>query len=270
MNINDYYISENEKPLDRIVENGGFCAIFRTICCIGDSLSSGEIQTVKEDGSCGYYDLYEYSWGQYIARMTGAKVYNFSKGGMSAKEYLDSFADSKGFWGCDKIAQAYIMALGVNDLFGFNREVGSVNDIDLDDYSKNKETFAGQYGKIAQKVREISPDSKLFFMTMPKETSDDDMRRRKKADHARLLNNLTRVFDNSYVIDLFEYAPVYDEKFKYNFYFNSHMNPAGYLLTAKMIASYIDYIIRKNPKTFETAALIGTGIDTGVTQGNIK
>ena len=44
MNINDYYILENEKPLDRLVSVGGFCGIFRTICCIGDSLSSGDLR----------------------------------------------------------------------------------------------------------------------------------------------------------------------------------------------------------------------------------
>ena len=42
MNINDFYIAEKEKPLDRILNDGGFCGIFRTIACIGDSLSSGE------------------------------------------------------------------------------------------------------------------------------------------------------------------------------------------------------------------------------------
>ena len=42
MNILEYMgILENEKPLDRIVTDGGFCGIFRRIACIGDSLSSG-------------------------------------------------------------------------------------------------------------------------------------------------------------------------------------------------------------------------------------
>ena len=115
MNIHEYLqVDENEKPLDRIVTDGGFCGIFRTIACIGDSLSSGEFESLKEDGTKSYHDFYEYSWGQYIGRSCSSKVYNFSKGGMSAKEYIESFADAKGYWDSDKLAQAYIIALGVN------------------------------------------------------------------------------------------------------------------------------------------------------------
>ena len=59
MNINDFYITENEKPLERILNDGGFCGIFRTIACIGDSLSSGEFETIDSDGKHSYYDFYD-------------------------------------------------------------------------------------------------------------------------------------------------------------------------------------------------------------------
>ena len=36
------------------------------------------------------------------------------------------------------------------------------------------------------------------------------------------------------------------------------MNPAGYLFTAQLIASYMDYIIRHNMSGFAQAGLIGT------------
>ena len=39
-----------------------------------------------------------------------------------------------------------------------------------------------------------------------------------------------------------------------------HLNPSGYILTAQMIDSYIDYIVRHNPKDFEAVGFIGTGI----------
>lgn len=38
----------------------------------------------------------------------------------------------------------------------------------------------------------------------------------------------------------------------------------GYLLTAKITALYIDYIVCSHPKDFMTSGLIGTGIDVGV------
>lgn len=44
MDLYEYMnVGENEKPLDRIVTDGGFCAIFRTIACIGDNLASGGV-----------------------------------------------------------------------------------------------------------------------------------------------------------------------------------------------------------------------------------
>jgi lysophospholipase L1-like esterase len=257
MNILEYMsVGENEKPLDRIVTDGGFCAIFRTIGCIGDSLSSGEFESKKPDGTKAYHDFYEYSWGQYIARSAGSKVYNFSKGGMTAQVYMESFADASGFFGRDKLCQAYIIAFGVNDLFGRNMEVGSVADINKDDYTKNAQTFAGYYAQIIQRLKVLQPRAKFFLVGMPRENNEKDEKRK---EHRDLLQSLTEFFDRTYLIDLFEYAPVYDDAFKQK-YFLGHMTPTGYILTARMIESYIDYIIRKNPKDFSQVGLIGTDL----------
>ena len=47
---------ENEIPLEELVEDGGFSAIFRKIGCVGDSLSSGGHESLNEDGVKGYHD----------------------------------------------------------------------------------------------------------------------------------------------------------------------------------------------------------------------
>lgn len=248
---------ENEKPLDNLqVINGGYTAVFRTIACVGDSLSSGEFESLNSEGQKRYHDMFEYSWGQYIARAAGCKVYNFSRGGMTAAAYIDSFAQENGFWDKDKASQAYIIALGVNDLFGRKMPVGCVDDI-AENYKANKQTFAGYYGAIVQRLKEISPDAKFFFMTIPK--SDREEALEKEADkHAELLHSLTERFENSYVIDLRKYAPVYDAEFKKQFFLGGHMSPAGYILTAQMVMSYIDYIVRHNMRDFKQVGFIGT------------
>ncbi|MBQ2256223.1 MAG: hypothetical protein II330_05125, partial [Clostridia bacterium] len=117
MNINEFYAIPDEKPLDNLVSDGGFVGIFRSIACVGDSLSSGELESMTPDGQRGYHDIYDISWGQYIARMAGTKVYNFSRGGMTAREYLQSFGEANGYWNPELACQAYIMALGCNDLW---------------------------------------------------------------------------------------------------------------------------------------------------------
>lgn len=245
---------ENEKPLDRLVDGYSHTSVFRRMAFVGDSLSSGEFETRDKDGKAGYHDLYEYSWGQYIARKNGLFAYSFSRGGMSAKEYIESFAEERGFWDKDKACQAYVIALGVNDVFNMNMEIGSIDDIDPEDYTKNKPTYMGYYAQIVSRYKEISPDAKFFFVTLP----DDINRNKEKLDGViNAIYSLSEYFDNSYVIDLFKYGPKYDEKFREIFYLYGHMNPSGYIFTAKMIDSYIDYIVRHNPEAFKTAGLIG-------------
>ena len=257
MNIYEYIeVKENEKPLDRIVTDGGFCGIFRTIGCIGDSLSSGEFESKDEDGKHGYHDFYEYSWGQYIARSAGCKVYNFSCGGMTAKNYMENYADANGFWEKDKACQAYIIALGVNDIIHDKIALGDVDDICLEDYKKNAQTFAGYYGQIIQKVKLLQPRAKIFLVSIPRFGNEKDEKRKA---HRDLLEKMTKLFNDCYLIDLFTYAPEYNEVFQEKF-FLGHMTPMGYVLSARMIESYIDFIIRKNPKEFNQVGFIGTDL----------
>lgn len=258
MNIYEYMsVKDDEKPLDRIVTDGGFCAIFRSIACIGDSLSSGEFESLKPDGTKRYHDFFEYSWGQFIARSTGAKVYNFSRGGMTAKEYVEDFADKMGFWDKGKLCQAYIIALGVNDVMNQNTEIGSVCDVCMNDPSKNAPTFAGYYAQIIQKIKALQPRAKIFLVSMPKNGDDKDVPKRKAVRD--LLDEFTRLFDRTYLIDLYTYAPINDEEYGKRFRLG-HMTPTGYVLTARMIESYIDFLIRKYPDDFSQVGFIGTDL----------
>lgn len=250
--------AKEEKPLDRLVDGYSFTSVFRRMAFIGDSLSSGEFETCDPEGNKRYHDLYEYSWGQYIARKNGLLAYNFSRGGMTAKEYIESFAEQRGFWDADKAAQAYVIALGVNDLYGQNQPIGSLDDVHPEDYTKNAQTFIGYYGMIISRYKEISPDAKFFFMTFPREAHR--IGDAKTVAMRELLYGLCEIFDNCYVLDLYEYGPDYDEEFRRNFYLLGHLNPQGYILTAQMVDSYIDYIVRHNPEDFKTVGFVGTDI----------
>lgn len=258
MDWNKELYNKNEKPLDKLVDGYSHTSVFRTIAFVGDSLSSGEFETRDAEGNPGYHDLYDYSWGQYIARKNGLKAYNFSRGGMTAKEYIESFAEENGMWDQEKACQAYVIALGVNDIYNKGMEIGNLSDVDNQDYRNNKPTFAGYYGAIIQRYKEISPDAKFFFVTFPRSGSSE----KEEQTHQMidLLYSFAEHFENSYVIDLYQYGPVYDEEFKENFYMYGHLNPNGYILTARIVDSYIDYIVRHNPKDFQTIGFVGTNI----------
>lgn len=249
------FFEPDEQPLDNLVSDGGFCGIFRTIACVGDSLSSGEYELVTPDGARHYNDMFEYSWGQYMARMAGCKVYNFSRGGMTAKEYMESFGEANNFFDPEKAAQAYIFALGCNDILNISQAPGSLDDIHDDDPSKNADTFAGWMGRLVARYKEIAPDAKFFFVTMPMENLPSDPLRRAQGE---IMYMLAEHYSNSYVIDLAKYMPVYDQDFKDKFFLEGHMNPMGYLLTGKVMVSYIDYIIRHDLDNFKHVGYINT------------
>lgn len=252
---------ENELPLEKLTEDGGFSAVFRKIGCIGDSLSSGEHESLNEEGKTGWHDYYEHSWGQYMARTTGATVYNFSKGGMTAKEYCEKFAEEKGFWSPELRCDAYIIALGVNDATQCGNDLGNIEtDVDFDDWHNNKPTFAGYYAQIIQRLREIEPKSRIFLMTCPHGTPENEMRKGAAYDiEQKMMYEFAEKFDFTYVLDFRKYAPVYDEEFKKRFFLGGHLNVMGYVLTAKMVMSYVDYIIRHNTEDFVQVGFIGKG-----------
>ncbi len=249
MNMDLYINNENEKPLDNIVSDGGFASIFRTVGVIGDSLASGEFESLKEDGTRGYHDYFEYSWGQFLGRMCGSKVYNFSRGGMTAAEYWKTFADENRFWDAKYACDAYIIALGANDIGGRNQAVGKKDDCD----GEEKDTFSWYYGNIIKRLKSIQPRAKFFLFTFPRGD-------RTKDEHKKLMYDFSEKFSNTYVLDFDTYGPVYDEEFKKRFFLLGHMNPMGYMLTAKMTASYIDYIVRHNYDDFKEVGYIGTDL----------
>lgn len=259
MNWEEYLYPINEKPLDKLVKGYSYTSVFRKIAFVGDSLSSGEFETVNNNGDAGYHDLFEYSFGQYIARHNGLCAYNFSRGGMTAKWYLDSYADDHGYWDYNKAAQAYVIALGANDLVFAKMEPGDISDIDTTDPQKNKMTFIGCYAAIVQRYKQIAPDAKFFFVTFTKNSQKEF--EQQAIIHRKAMYTLAEYFNNAYVIDLYEYGPAHDEKFKEEYFMYGHMTPAGYLLTAQLIDSYIDYIVRTNPMDFKTAGFINTNIE---------
>lgn len=258
-------MKDYDLPLSDIIRDGGMMNIFRSIGCIGDSLSSGEFE-YDNHGEKGYWDCYEYSWGKQIERITGIEMTNFSRGGLTAFQlYMDAdtgtspVEDINRLFNPANAKQAYIIALGVNDLKGqgnlqtfYGGEVGNAEtDIDLVDYTRNRGTFTGWYAKIIQRLQTIQPDAKFFLVTMPREDGSEE-------GFVRIINAIAGKLRNCYVIDLYSYAPPYDEAFRKK-YFCGHMNAMGYLLTAHFFMTYIDWIIRHNPEDFKYVQFIGSG-----------
>lgn len=253
---------QEENPIATIKQTPGMTAIFRNWGFIGDSLCSGEMECWEKGRErVTYKDMYEYSWGQQLCRLCGAEGYNYSYGGQTAKGWIEK--ESARTWAGAKLTprQAYIIAMGVNDHNPKQNIVkGDVaTDIDTLDYNKNAQTFAGYYAGIIQRVHSVSPGAKIFLVTRPRSNSETED---EYDQWNEVIRGIAKMFKNVYLIDLYKYAPAYDKSFKAEHYLNGHLSAEGYLYTAYMFMTYIDWIVRNNPDEFKDVPLIGTSYKT--------
>ena len=256
MDISFFETKNNEKPLENIKENCGFAGIFKEIGVVGDSLSSGEFESTDENGNISYHDFYEYSWPAILERITGSKYSNYSRGGMSFKEFYESRADKNNFW---QKKQAYIVNLGNNDLFVFNQRVGSAEDINVEDPLKNKDTYFGYMGKVLSKLKSLEKDARIFLVSL-----QIDHTSKEKDDLAYYvceeMKKAVKLFSFTYLIDMTHYGPIYDEKARQKYAMGFHPNAMGYYIYALAIGNYIDYIIRTNIRDFFEVPFIGKNL----------
>lgn len=259
-NDNRIYNSDNN-PLKSIKETIGFAAILHSIGYIGDSLMSGELAYIPSDGEAVYKDCYEFSWGQRLSALINGIATNYSSGGLTTRTWINSYINSQGIGHSndDKSRkfvetkfQAYINGLGTNDT-NQSLPIGTIDDIDFEDYNNNADTFYGNYAKILQKAREVSPKCFLFCLTIPTiwqgaaETNG----------YNDAIRNIAAKLDKCYIIDLYKYLPSHSY-ITTNYMNRGHMNTQGYQWIAYAIGTYIDYIITNNPQDFSMAALFGT------------
>ena len=243
-------------------------SIFRRVGFIGDSLSSGEHESLNEENVKGFHDYYEYSWGQFIGRRCGLTAYNFSQGGLKAITFfqmIEARPEMNPFVE-EKRCQAYVIALGVNDMNrlhdaenSYNGDFGTMDDVDWENEDNNKPSFVGQYVRIIQKLRKFEPKCRIFVMNMPKEHPEDKTKKERYDRHAKFIRSLVKYFDFLYVIDLRKYSPIYGRRFGKKYFLGGHMSALGYKMTADMVITYVDYIIKHNIEDFCQIGFVGKG-----------
>ena len=237
-----------DAPLKKIDSSYMFLPVFHHVGCIGDSLASGESAYTDDDGQ-HFVDLYEHSWGQYLARATGNTYYNFSRGGLTAKTWLATQAEAA-FDGTKK-CEAYIIGLGHNDSKG--DAVGASTDINMSDYTQNADTFYGNYGKIIQMIKEHQPKAKIFVLTAAAEGVES-------GGYNTAVRTIADMFSNVYLLDLYNNKGLHfaSDSFLAKQARVGHYNAVGYKYISAMIGSYIDWYMYNHPEEFEQVEFIGT------------
>ena len=250
------YPNSGDHPLDHIIRDGGMCGIFRTIGVVGDSLSSGLLEYKNSEGETQGVDCYEHSWIKHIGRICGSTAHNFSVGGLKASTFWTTtnakvklLRDADENYKCD----AYFIALGVNDIADENIEVGSSADIANDEST----TFYGYYSRIIKLIQTIQPRAKIFLVGLPNDSKMTAWGSR-FTNFKNAVADMVNYFDNCYYLDLYTYEKPYNSDF-HEIYFNGfHENVLGYLRTAWIISSYVDWIVRNHYTEFREAGFIGT------------
>ena len=188
---------------------------------IGDSLNSGEIYFNRGDSERISGDMYAYSWGQNICQLCKTVGTNFSSGGLTAKTWIANYwgTSMKGYktgGGGETFnanpKQVYTICLGTNEINamlrgGMNAEtraayIGSWDDVDINDFNNNADTFYGNYSGIIQRIKSIQPSAKIFLINIFSMFHDNSIRLEINAAISEIHSYFTTLTTEDYLISL--------------------------------------------------------------------
>lgn len=248
-------------PLSKVNEMPTFVRMFRKIGCIGDSLTMGGFDTTTPNSNGA--NIPDFSYPAQLAKFTGVDVKNFGISGATASEQYayNWLAIAQGgtiFPYTDfsqNPADAYIIALGTNDISQLSEFTGNVEtDIDLQDYNNNANTSVGGYAKIIQIIKEMQPKAEIFCVTISKYRANPASP--KIEANEKIVSIATLL--GCWVIDLYTYGEDNHDEFEQYYVNDSHYNAMGCNLRARQYATYIDWIVANNMQHFRNVQFIGT------------
>lgn len=143
--------------------------MFGSVGAIGDSYTAASVENSEGKWS----DVTDRSWIATLCKRAGVSYNNYGKGGATTLSYIkDKLSDVLSAAPDD----AYFFALGINDS-DRDLELGTIDDIHDDDFTKNADTFYGCYGKIITQVKNHAPKARLIMVKImtngPKKPSYD-------------------------------------------------------------------------------------------------
>lgn len=230
----------NENALNHLT-----CAIFRKVCCIGDSATSGHITGTDKKI---YGSNPEFSWVSYLSRLTGNEYINLGINGASTKIWLasaDGLAKAKL---SENKAQAYLIGLGMNEGLNTSWEIGTSEDIG----SSTAETYYRYMSELVREISGINPKAHIFLQTIPR-----------TEERFTAINTAIKTIAETYkgtynvhVLDLSNYKELYSIKSITDDYVASHWTAIGYQQFAQILALIWSDYINANVKTFQDVFLI--------------
>lgn len=239
-------IGTDEYPLSKIIKDGGNVNVFNSITCIGDSLTAGCFEH-NDSGSVVWTTIQEYSYPTFLKKVSGIEtVRNYGKSGCMASAktgtggtpYL-AYADSQNWLTTSDKTDAYIIALGTNDIT----------------YTGFDSTSESGYLAIINRIKTIQPRAKIFCVGIPNTRNSTQTITSANAKIKSIAES-----NGCYFLDMQTYyvQPSEVATYKAKYYNGGHRNALGYSELANAYCSYIDWIINNNPTEFNDIQFVDT------------
>ena len=225
------------------------CAIFEKVCCIGDSYTEGYIYS-----SAGVaHSNNQYSWVEHIKNATGRDYVNCGVSGATTKTWLTSERGLAKAQLPENKAQAYIVALQINDA-ETSLDIGTIADV-----GTSAQTYYGCTSKIIDEIFTINNDAHIFFLTQPKHYTGihSPYRTAELAviEWYQTTGNGTHQ-NQVHLIDLLDYWELFQNPGCTDSSANGHYTGVGWEYTAEIIMYAWSEYINAHPMTFQDVNLI--------------
>lgn len=226
--------------------NDNFLQIFKSVVCLGDSLTAGF--TAVDDVMMGSANARteKLNYPGFLEKRTGNVWKNIAIGSSTCHHwrYLDGpTVDYK-----PNIEEAnihtdlYTIALGAND----NRTsfaIGTAADINDADAESNGDTFYGNYDYVVRKLHGYNPNAHIILFTMSQiEGGSADK-------YNEAIRYIAEKYDYCHLLDLWNIAD-FNSAFLRSCWKSAHFTPIGYNRVSSLMEFYINKMMAENLSSF--------------------
>lgn len=228
--VKDYYDKLVKEEMNIIK---GFTA-FDRFMVIGDSLSIGYY--TDSDNIAHDYDP-DHSWGAYIEKLTGSKMYNSSFSGARCDSWLTYNSPDHPTYGLQYAIECgemplYVICMGANE---GSLPIGTIDDID----DETPTTLYGYVGKVIRELRSISPKCYIVCTGVARPHSGNTI--------DSVYENVCNAIDKCYYLDC--YTEFNSTPFT-QYYYNYHFSANGYCAMANLFNNKLSDVMIDNITDF--------------------
>lgn len=241
----------DKSHLNSLYTSSFSCSIFKKVCCIGDSLTSGYLYTPYDSAENGSSS---YSWVDHMPILTGGEYINLGISGATTIYWLTSNDGLVKMQQSGNKSQAYIIGLGLNDMLS-STTIGTSSDMGAQNSS-----FYAAFSYLIQSIATINSNAHVFILLPPlcsaNSNSTFSAAATTFAPYREAIINCVNIIDTNmwqyhlHLVDLCDYVDLFNRPGCNDSINANHFTEAGYAQVAEIIAKAISDTINAEPLRF--------------------